>query len=187
MQPDNAESIATSGKLHLFSLYTDAEASAYAGWVTRAITKMAGPSWQSSSEMWKLELLTANEPIRQMITNHAVGADVIIIAISSLEQGDSDLKPWLDFLTTAPANHSTQGILIGLLGHEEDKSQEMSWLIKQLICCARKINRKFLWQWNGQSAVDDSGWLTEEVKMLFNYKDSHRQRIILREIAVALS
>src|SRR5208282_6219451 len=84
-----------NGKLRLFSLYVDFAASVHAKWAAGAITKLAGPRWQSSTEMWNLDALTASEPIRKMIAGDAADADVLVIAASSLDQREPKLIEWL--------------------------------------------------------------------------------------------
>jgi hypothetical protein len=75
------------------------------------------------------------------------------------------LIKWLDSLT--PLSPYRSGLLIGLLGDEENKSEQLDWTAKQLIRCAQKTNRKFIWHWTGHNSMDDSDWLTKGVETLF--------------------
>jgi hypothetical protein len=132
--------------------------------------------------MWKLDSLMTSQPIRTMITNDAANADVLVIAISSLERCAFDLFHWLDFLATRKSNLPVPGLLIGLLGNEENKSRELSWTVNQLIHCAQRANRDFIWQWMGQGANADSDWLTENVGILLARKQSLRTQAVLQEL-----
>ena len=75
---------AANGKLQLLSLYGDLPASVRARRAAGAITRLAGPHWQITSEMWKLDSLQVSRPIREMIARDSANADVIIVAASSL-------------------------------------------------------------------------------------------------------
>jgi hypothetical protein len=161
------EATPTKGKLHLFSLYTDFPASVRARWAAATIIKMAGRQWQSSSEMWKLDSLAVSQPIKDMLSNDAANADVIFIAVSSLEQRAPELVQWLHSLAAREPGRSVPGVLIALLGDEADQSRELDWTVKQLIRCAQQTDRNFIWHWMEKGAMDDSNWLTDSVEELF--------------------
>jgi hypothetical protein len=186
MQHAAFEETVTNGKLHLFSLYADFEASVRARRVVGTITQLTGQHWQCSSEMWKLDSLATSQPIKKMITDDAANADVLVIAASSLEKCAFDLVHWLDFLANRKPNRSLSGLLVGLLGNEENKSQELSGTVKRLINCAQKTNRDFVWQWMGQDAPADCDWLTEGVERLLTRKQFPREQINLQETAVGI-
>jgi len=57
-----------------------------ARWTTSQIARLAGERWKSSTEMWNLNSLFASDPIRTMITQDAAEADVIVVAMSSLDR-----------------------------------------------------------------------------------------------------
>jgi hypothetical protein len=156
----------SNGKLHLFSLYADFPASVRARWAASTIIEMAGRHWRSSSEMWKLDSLTGSQPITSMVSHDAAEADVIVIAISSLEQRAVELVQWLDSLAARGPKRSVPGFLIGLLGDEDDKSHELDWTVKQLMRCAQRADRNFIWHWMEKSAMDDSDWLADSVEEL---------------------
>lgn len=156
--------LGTSGKLHLFSIYTDLGDYKRIKWTVNAFAKLAGPRWQCSSEMWKLDSLMANKPMRKMLAGDGEKADVLIVVVGSLEQRRLDLIEWLDSLMPLDPNRS--GLLIGLLGDEDNKAQELDWTAKQLIRCAHQTNRKFIWHWMGHHDLDDTDWLTDSVEML---------------------
>ena len=168
MRYDSFKEMVTVGKLHLFSIYSDMGAYRRIKWTVNAIAKLAGPRWQCSSEMWKLDSSTANALMRNMLAGDGSNADVLIAVFGSLEQRTPELIDWLDSL--APLAPHRTGLLIGLLGDEENKAQELDWTAKELIRCAQKTNRKFIWHWMGHHAMDDSDWLTDSIEMLLAHK-----------------
>jgi hypothetical protein len=162
---------ATNGKLRLFSLYVDFPASVSARWAACAIARLAGPDWQTPTEMWKIDSLKASESIRQMMTGDAAKADVIIIAVSSLEPPpDPALIKWLDLLAALPAAQPAPCLLIGLLGDNDTKTGELDRTVKPLIRCAQQAGRDFIWHWMGETAMSDSDWLAENIKDLLARK-----------------
>jgi hypothetical protein len=179
--------MATNGKLHSFSLYVDFPASIYAQWATSAIIKIARRHWQPSSEMWKLDSLMASEPIRKLISNDAANADVLIIAVSSLDRRELELIRWLDSLTALKTNRPGPGLLIALLGDEDSRALELDWTVKQLMRCAQQADRDFIWHGMGKNAMDDAACLTENVEKLLSRKQSTFDQIILQETASGIS
>ena len=172
-----------NGKLHLFSIYTDFGAYRRIKWTVSAIEKLAGPRWQCSSEMWKVDSLVTNEPMKKMLANDGANADVLIAMVGSLEQQRPELIDWLHSL--APLEPHRSGLLIGLLGDEENSSEELYWTARELIRCAQKTNRKFIWHWMGHHAADNPAWLAESVQMLLADKQQFvrpiPESIILQE------
>ena len=164
------EVAATNGKLQMLSLYEDIPASMRARLVAGTIAKMAGPRWQTTSEMWKIDSLTVSEPVKEMISSDAANADVMVIAVSSLEQRALGLVQWLDSLAARGPKRSVPGLLIGLLGDEENIPKELDWTVKQLIRCAQQTDRSFIWHWMGEGAMDGSDWLTDGVEELLARK-----------------
>jgi hypothetical protein len=164
------EIVVANGKLHVLSLYGDFPASARARWAASTIARLAGPHWQTTSEMWKVDSLTVSQPIRDMITNDATNADAIIIAVSSLEQRALELIEWLNCMAVRGPKRSIPGLLIGLLGDEDGKWQELGWTVKQLIRCAQQADRHFIWHWMETSAMKDSDWLADSTEELLARK-----------------
>jgi hypothetical protein len=166
----NSYDIAPGGKLQLFSVYTDFGAYRRVRWVANAIAKLAGKRWQCPSEMWKLDSFIANQPIKRMVAGDGANADALIVVIGSLEQRRPELMEWLESLT--PLEPGRTGLLIGVLGDEEDKGVELDWTAKQLIHCAQKTNRRFIWHWMQHHDGEDSDWLAESVEALLAHKSS---------------
>ena len=170
MRFDSYNDAARSGKLRLFSIYTDFGSNQRVRWVVNAIAKLAGQRWHCSSEMWKLDSFLANALIKGMVANDGANADALIVVIGSLEQRRPELMEWLESL--APLEPDRSGLLIGVLGDEEEKAQELDWTAKKLIHCAQKTNRKFIWHWMQYHDGADSDWLADSVDALLAHKQS---------------
>jgi hypothetical protein len=159
------EAALVDGKLRLLSLYDDIGASGRARSVACAISRLAGPNWQITSEMWKIDTIQVSEPIRQMITNDAENADVIIIASASLTFA---LMQWLD--TIDARNRPVTGLIVGLIGDDETTMMELSRVVEPLIHSAQKMGCDFIWHWMGEGARIDSDWLNGGVEKLLDRK-----------------
>lgn len=183
MRHDLLKETATNEKLHVFSIYTDFGAYRHIKWTVNEIAKLGYRRWQSSSEIWKLDSLLANQSMAKMLADDGARAEVLIVAVNSLEYRRPELIQWLDSL--APLNPFRSGLLIGLLGDEENKSHELDWTAKQLIRCAHKINRKFIWHWTGNHIIDSSTWLIEGVETLLNPRKAAPQEMVFQEAIVA--
>jgi hypothetical protein len=168
-----------SGKLHLFSIYTDFGSCKRVKWVAGAIAKAAGHRCHCTSEMWKLDSLMANGAMGKMLATDAAAADVLMVVVGSLAQRRPDLMDWLASLP--PVMPFRHGLLIGLLGDEEDKAQELDWTAKQLIERARQNNRKFIWHWMGHHDGDAADWLAESVEALLASKQPIQEPIVMRD------
>ena len=175
----------TGGKLHLFSVYTDFGAYRRIKWMVNAIAKLTGQRRQCSSEMWKLDSLTANISMKKMLADDAANSDVLIAVVGSLEQQRPELMEWLESLT--PLEPHRSGLLIGLLGDEENRTKELDWTAKQLIRCSQKINRKFLWHWMGHHDLDTPDWLAESVETLLADKQSVFAPPVLQEAVAGIA
>jgi hypothetical protein len=158
------------GRLRLFSLYLDSAAAERARWATGQISRLAGEHWKSSTEMWNLNSLFASDPIRTMITQDAVAADVVVIAMTSLDRRPLEVIEWLDGLTAGKANRPGPGLFVALLGDEEQPAGELDWTVEQFLGCAERNNRDFIWRWMEREATADGGWLAGSVESLLSRK-----------------
>jgi hypothetical protein len=156
--------------LRIFSLYVDSVAAAHARWATHQISQRAGEPWKTSSEMWNLDSLIAGESIRKMTTRDAAEADVLVVAMSSLERREVELVQWLDVLATGQANRPTSGLLVGLLGDENGRAKELDWTVKQFLRRAREMARDFIWCWMEAGVMDNSDWLADSITELLTRK-----------------
>jgi hypothetical protein len=180
MQPDvDAREVgAADRKLRLLSLYEDIPASVRARRAAGTIARLAGSRWQTASDMWKIDSLTVSEPIKEMIFSDAAKADVIVIALSSLEQRALELVQWLDSLAAREPKRSVPALLIAMLGGEENKPKELDWTVKQLMRCAQQTDRNFIWHWVGEGAMDGSDWLTDSVEVLLARKLAANNEVV---------
>jgi hypothetical protein len=160
----------TNGDLRVFSLYVDFPASVRARWMVCTIIKLAGPCWNTTSEMWKTDSLRAGERIRKMITQDAANADVILVAVSSLAQSEPTLIEWLDCLAAEKTRRPVAGLLLGLLGDEETQTGELAGTVKPLIRCAQQTGREFIWHSMREDAMTGADWLTEDLENLLARK-----------------
>lgn len=182
MRFDSYKEIAPPGKLHLFSVYTDFGACRRIRWVVSAIAQQAGRQWQCSSEMWKLDSFIAHGPIRKMVADDGANADALIVVIGSLDQRRPELMDWLESLAPLPPGRS--GLLIGVLGDEEDKAKELDWTAKQLIHYAQKTNRRFVWHWMQHHDREDLDWLADGVDTLLARKKPAHRHTMTPEVAM---
>jgi len=158
------------GRLRLFSLYLDSAAAMRARWATGQIARLAGERWKSSTEMWNLNSLFASDPIRTMITQDAAEADVVVVAMSSLDRRAPELIQWLESLASGKANRPAAGLLVGLFGDEEQPAGELDWTVEQFQRCAERNDRDFIWRWMGRDALGDGGWLADSVEVMLSRK-----------------
>ena len=158
------DSTVMNGKLRLLSLYGDLPASVRARWAAGRIVRLAGPHWQTTSEMWKIDSLQVSETIREMITNDAADADVIIIAASSLTQNEPALIQLLNSLESCKNHRPFTGLLVGLLGDDEAPNVDLGCVVESLIHFAQLSDRDFIWHWMEKSAMDDPVWLAGSVE-----------------------
>ena len=171
----------THGKLRLFSLYLDSAAAVRARWATSQISRLAGERWKSSTEMWNLNSLFASDPIRTMITQDAAEADVVVVAMSSLDRRVVELIEWLDSLADCKANRPVSGLLVGLFGDDEQMACELDWTVEQIQGCARRNDRDFIWRWMKQEAMSDGGWLADPVEVLLSRKQATAKDALLQK------
>jgi hypothetical protein len=165
--PESHKEITMNARLHLFSIYTELGAYRRIRWAVNTIAKLAGQHWQCSSEMWKLDASNASELMRHMLASDGAKADVLIVVMRALERRTPEMVEtveWLDSL--APLSPDRAGLLIGLLGDEDNKTEELDWTTRELTRCAQKTNRKFIWNWMGRYATEDADWLTNSVGQL---------------------
>jgi hypothetical protein len=169
-------------KLRIFSLYVDFAASAHAKWVTGTITKLAGPTWKNRTEMWHLDSCMAGEQLRKIMLQEAADADMLIVALCSLDYYESRLMEWLTALAGHKAEHQASRLFIGLLGDEDHQAGELRATVKHFIHCAKEMGRDFIWQWMGREAIQDDTWLTDKVGRYLSRKRFQLMRETLADV-----
>lgn len=160
----------TGGKLRVFSLHLDFAAGMRARWAASLMLKLAGDHWIGSSEMWKLDSLLSAQAIRKMITNEASQADVLVVAVSSLNHREQELIRWLESLPPCPANASAPGLMIGLFGDESNQAKELDWTVKRCMSSAQQANRDFIWHWMEDPAAGEPEWLVSHIENFLSRK-----------------
>ena len=176
-----AEETEPQAKLRLFSLYVDFAASARAKWVSGTITGLVGPKWKTCCEMWNLDSFKASQTIRKIMLQDAAEADVLVIALSSLDQREPKLIEWLEALAGEKTEPRDFRLIIGLLGDEAHEAGELGWTVKHFIGCAQRMGRDFIWHWMGQEALNDITWLADNVKKFLAHKQSLSSMAWLQE------
>ena len=165
--PSIVAEAAADRRLRLFTLYADFAAAERARWAAGRLSQLAGEQWESCTEMWHLNSLVAGEA---NLAHDAAHADVLIVAVSSLEWRESKLTQWLDSLVVTNDRSRFCGLLIGLLGDEHNQSGELDWTVKQLLRQARRTDRDFIWHWMGAEAMTDDDWLVDCMEALLARK-----------------
>jgi hypothetical protein len=149
----------------------DYAAAERARWVTSQIARLVGEHWKTSTEMWNLDsLATTSEPIRKMISQEATDADVLIVALSSLDRRELELVQWLNSLTASKSKSPVPRLFISLLGDEKHPAGELEWTVEQFLRCAQRMNQDFIWRWMEPEAMADGDWLADSVAALLNRK-----------------
>jgi hypothetical protein len=177
----------TNAKLRLFSLYVDFAASVPARWASGVIANLVGSTWKTHCEMWNLDTFKSSQQLRELMLQDAAEADVLVIALSSLDQRQTELIDWLEALASKKGGHLGAGMFIGLLGDEANEAGELRWTVKRFIGCAQKMGRDFIWQWMGQGAINDATWLTDNIEKFMSRKQLLSNKDLLQETTGDLS
>ena len=162
----------TIGRLRLFTVYADVPAAVRLKWLIGQIIRRTGKNWELSAEMWKLGSVASDGPLKEMVAQAAAEADLLVIAVSSLDQREPALIQWLESVAAWKANRRHPGLLIGLLGDDEHQAGELDWMVSQLGGFSRRTQMDFIWQWMGYDATRDTGWLFASVETLLAVKSS---------------
>ena len=168
-------------KLRVFSLYVDFAAAVRARWATSQISRLAGEQWKFSSGLWNLDSLVASQPIRKIITQEAADADVLVIAMSSLDRRESELVEWLESLAEAKTIRPVTGLFVGLFGDDDHGAGELDWTVKHFLGCAQRTDRDFIWHWMEQGVMADGEWLADSMETLLARKQPVREVTFLPE------
>ena len=160
------------GRLRLLTLYADFPAAVRLKWLTGQVARMAGRGWEPRVGMWRLDSVTPNSPINDMIAQEAGEADLFVIAMSSLDQREPALTQRLESVAAWKTNRPVPGLLVGLLGDEEHQAGELDWTLSQLRDFARRARMVFIWRWMDHEAMKDASWLVDIVEALLAAKKS---------------
>jgi hypothetical protein len=155
--------------LRCFSLYADYPAGIRAKRLSSQLAAVFGCCSQFSSELWKLDSVAPVGPIRKMIAQEAGEADVLLLAVSS-NQPDAALRQWLKSLIPWKSNRLVAGLLVGLLGDEENQVNDTNWLVQELTAFAQRTGMRLVWQAAGRDSLYDCDWLVSGVECLLHRK-----------------
>ena len=167
------------GRLRVFSMYVDFHASIRARWANSIIGKIAGQNWITSAEMWKLDSVDASPAIGNMITGEAAKADILLVAISSLNYRQHELIDWLETLVTRPTERQNTGLLIGMFGDDDDHASELKWTVNKCQHCARPMNRDFVWRFTQTGTMADNSWLEGQLQPFLGRKRTSVDTVLL--------
>lgn len=173
---------AVDAKLRLFTLYADFPAGVRAKRLVSRIASRSGRKWAVTAEMWKLDSVTPIAAIRDLIAQEAGESDVLLIAISAVDQPEPAVIHWLNSLVNWKLNRPVPGLLVGLPGDEDRRADETNWLVDQLAAFARRTRMEFVWRAAGRDAAEDLDWLTAGLERLVD-----RRRACLAETDPALA
>ena len=178
--------ILASRRLRSFSLYVDFAAAMRARWAAGQIARLAGDHWKASPEMWGLDSLAASEPIQKMVAQDAADADVLIVALSSMERREWELMEWLDSLAGQKSNRTASGLFIGLLGDEKQQAGELDWTVKRFMLCAQRMYRDFIWHWMEEGTLNSNDWLASSVEALLARKEPAPDAAFLQDAIICV-
>jgi hypothetical protein len=138
--------------------------------------------WKTCCEIWNLDSFKASHTIRKIMLQEVAEADVLVIALSSLDQREPKFIQWLDALAGEKTKPPDFRLIIGLPGDEAHEAGEPGWTVKQFIGCAQRMGRDFIWHWMGQEALNEITWLADNVKKFPAHKQSLSNRAWLQEM-----
>src|ERR1051325_6262571 len=113
-------------RLRQFVLYDDYDAGLAGRWLAREITAMLTPVCEVSAEMWKADLATRPDQLREMTLKDAGEADILIVSVSRASAPDPAVLQWLEALVPWKANRAHRGLLVVLLGAEDCEAEELT-------------------------------------------------------------
>jgi hypothetical protein len=161
--------------LNLFSLYVDFPAGLRAKWAAGLVTRRAAKYWEVAGQVWKLDSVITAGSLRNLIGGEAAQADVLVVAFSSLDEPEQAVIDWLESLAPArQTDPAAGGLLVGLLGDDENWVGSKDAMVKRLAQIARGRNMDFAWHWMGRDAKEDPEWLADRVEQLLDRKQSAR-------------
>ena len=82
------------------------------------------------------------------------------------------------------ANRPGPGLFIGLLGDENGRTEELDWTVKQLLRCAQRTDRDFIWHWMGQGVMNSNDWLADSAEALLACKRPSHEMTFWQEAVI---
>ena len=163
----------TTEPLRLFTLYEDFEAGVRAKLLADRIINRTGNNYVILKGMWRMGSAKPIGRIHQMMARDAAESDVLLIASTSVDQTQATIIRWLYSLLGWRSNPMLPGLLIGLIGDEEQPASDSDWLVGQLSAFTGRNHLEFAWH-SGSESITDCGWIDPLLEKLFARKDSIR-------------
>ncbi len=153
-------------RLRLFSVYEDMEAGLTAEWLSEEIRALVRNRCELLQDVWKLDLLAGFMRFREVTVDEASAADVVMLALKSLEQPAPTVCSWLETLKSRRANRTTPGLLLAILGTDEAEESQVgrSPMLDCLGHFARGAGLDFGWAAGDAYRLRDSTWLTRKLE-----------------------
>ena len=165
---------ANDERLRIFSVYADFAAASRIRWASARIAALASAGREPSAEMWSVSSVITTGSLGKIIVQEAAAADLLIVAMSSLDQREIGLMQWLELLPVQKKSSASQGLLIGLFGDDRNQAGELEWAVSQFSRIARESKMNFIWSWMAEEVLENADWLTGNVT---DYCARKRRRI----------
>jgi hypothetical protein len=166
------QSEAARSPFRVFAMCLDSAAVERARWLTRQLARKEAGRREVLPQVWRLDSAIAASSLQELIAQDAAEADVLVIAISSLNQREPALVDWFNSLTPWKQTCRRGRLLVGLFGDEDHPAGELAWLISELGGFARQTGMQFLWQWMAEGAMQDTEWLETGIEELIHANSS---------------
>ncbi len=158
-------------QLRLFTIYEDTEAGVTAAWIVDEIRRSIRNRCVLLQELWKLDLIAGFVQFREVTVEDAAAADVVLLSLKSLEQPVPSVCSWLESLKSQRAQRTTPGLLLAVLGTEEEEARVAeSPLMNCLQQFSRSARLEFAWAPGDAYRLRDSAWLDQKLDSVVNYR-----------------
>ena len=160
-----------SPQLRLFTIYEDSEAGVTAAWLVDEIRRYIRNRCVLLQELWKLDLIAGFVRFREITLEDAAEADVVLLSLRSLEQPVPSVCSWLESLKSQRAHRSTPGLLLAVLGTEEEEERVAeSPLMNCLQQFSRSARLEFAWAPGDAYRLRDSAWLDRKLDSVVQHR-----------------
>ncbi len=156
--PGSTADSPTRTKLRIFALYEDFASGIPARWLAGEIALHGKSRCDSSIEMWKFDHVTRTGAFQKMTAQEAGAADVLIIAAVSVNEVPAGLDDWLRQVAAWKQNRLSPGLVMGLLGIQNESNVERSLLVNDLARFAAHSKMTFDWRPMDVYGQADAKW-----------------------------
>ena len=155
-------------ELRIHAFYTDFAAGVQAKLLADGMCLVSGIAGKSALEIWKLDSIPPNGPLKQMIVNEARSADVWIIACSKPNEWAALIVQWISDLHRRRDSRFAPPLLAGLFGVGAGESFE--YLIELLTSLAERTGQNFIWRPMDRVPLNHAEWIKEPIVNLAQRK-----------------